>query len=209
MIGRFGNTGVYREIFRSKDFARIITGGFLIPAGIYFASMESVFLFFGVLSAGEVLILASAALNGLPVVHGAAKGLLNRQVNVDELVSLALAACVITGHYTEAAVIAFIMSAGSFAEEFVSDRARGAIEALVKMNPDKAYVEIKGKLFERNIEDVKKGDTAVVKAGETIPVDGVITSGSASVDESLLTGEPVPVFKKTGDFVSAGTVNTD
>ncbi|MCB9481211.1 MAG: cadmium-translocating P-type ATPase [Desulfobacteraceae bacterium] len=209
MIGRYGNLSVYREIFRSKDFIRILLGGFLIPLGFYFSGLKifppQIYIF----SIMDIFFLISAALNGLPVISGAFLGLIKKQVNVDELVSIALIACIFTGNYFEASVIAFIMSCGAFAEEFVSDRARGAIEALVNLNPEKAMIEKDGICFEKNIEDVIKGDIAVVRAGETIPVDGFVVSGSSLVDESLLTGEPMPVFKKTGDNVSAGTINTD
>ena len=78
----------------------------------------------------------SVFINGFPIIKEALKGVLKRRVNVDELVSIAIAACLANGSFFEAAIISFIMVLGSFVEEGVSSRARGAIESLMEMNPD-------------------------------------------------------------------------
>ncbi|WP_419660154.1 heavy metal translocating P-type ATPase A [Desulfosarcina variabilis str. Montpellier] len=101
------------------------------------------------------------------------------------------------------------MVLGAFIEEAVSDRARGAIETLVKANPQTALIEKNGRTQTKPINAVETGEIAIVRAGDTIPVDGHITEGSGAIDESLLTGEAFPVFKGPGDKLSAGTVNSD
>ncbi len=82
-----------------------------------------------------------------------------------------------------------------------------AVEALLKLAPDTARVRRDGQEMEVSLDQVVVGDTIVVRPGDRVPVDGVVTSGSSYVDESMITGEPVPVAKNTGDKVTGGTVN--
>ena len=148
MIGRYGDLSVYREVFKSTDFYRIMVGGLLIPAGYLFVRIDFFTeAIFGRLPNERILLnlflFFSIALNGLPIILDAVKGLWKRKVNVDELVSIAIIACLINSNYLEAALISFIMVLGAFIEEAVSDRARGAIETLVKANPQTALIEKK------------------------------------------------------------------
>ena len=107
MIGRFAHPGVYRELFRLRDFylaifaALLALASFLIDHGRPSAGLI-----------GNSLALASVLINGLPIVWGAAKGLAGREVNVDELVSLAIIASLIQGEYLTAAVVGFVMTFG-------------------------------------------------------------------------------------------------
>lgn len=214
MIGRFSNTSVYKEIFKSSDFLRIITGAVLIPLAFYLPVTGAVLpddltTINDKITLTNLVLLVSVLINGLPIILEALKGILEKELNVDELVSIAIIASLVIGNYFEAAMISFIMVLGAFMEEFVSDGARGAIESLVKVNPEKASVENSGKIIEKNIEDVIPGEIVIIKAGEIVPLDGDIIEGSGSIDESLLTGEPLPVSKKEGDSLSAGTINLD
>ena len=212
MIGRYRDLSIYQEIFQSSDFYRIMVGGGLIPIG-YLLSRTDFSAPAGNLPSGVVLfsgfLLVSAIVNGLPIIVGALKGIVRRRVNVDELVSIAIIACLLNGNFFEAAMVSFIMVLGSFIEEAVSDRARSAIERLVKATPRSALIEVDGRRQVRDIEAVNIGDIAIVQAGETIPVDGRIVDGAGTIDEALLTGESLPVFKGEGDGVSAGTLNID
>ena len=91
-------------------------------------------------------------------------------------------------------------------------RARGqmseAIHALMALRPSTARVQRRGQDQDIPIEEVEVGDQVIVRPGETIPVDGVVTSGESSINESMLTGEPMPVMKRNGDRVFGGTLNT-
>lgn len=212
MIGRYRDLTVYREIFKSADFYRIMAGGLLIPIGYlisridltqHLAALPSGIAVFG------IFLSLSVALNGLPIVMGALKGMIRKKVNVDELVSIAIIACLLNGNFLEAALISFIMVLGAFIEEAVSDRARSAIETLVKANPQTAVIETGGRRLVKPIADVHAGDIAVVRAGDTIPVDGRIIDGCGAIDESLLTGESLPIFRGEGEHLSAGTLNID
>jgi len=214
MIGRYGDLSVYKTVFKSSDFYRIIAAGSLIPAGYLLSRINfSMGNGNGLSVNGPILVnlflILSIAINGFPIILEALKGIMRRRVNVDELVSIAIVACLLTGNFLEAAVISFIMVLGSFIEEAVSDRARGAIEDLVKANPRTAMIEENGRMRIKPVDTIQTGEIAVVKAGEVIPVDGRIVDGSGSIDESLLTGESLPVYKGRGSDVSAGTLNID
>jgi Cd2+/Zn2+-exporting ATPase len=155
-------------------------------------------------ASASFLALIAVLILGGPIVWNAAKGLRELQTNVDELVSLAIVASVFIGEYQAAA--AFIMVLGSLLEKFTSERARSAIHSLIKLNPDQATLLIDEEEIPVPIKDVKQGDLALIRPGERIPVDGLIIRGEAAVNQSSLTGESMPVDKKPGDQVYAGTV---
>ena len=115
------------------------------------------------------------------------------------------------GHlYFEAsAVIITLVLAGKWLEARAKRSTVSAIRALMRLRPDTAWVERNGRTQEIPIAQVTAGDTVVVKAGERIPVDGLIKSGQGAVDESMVTGESVPVAKQLGDKVFGGTLNGD
>lgn len=207
MIGRYADLNVYREIFKSHDFYKVMMGSSLIPAALVAQSMEFRLLSF--LTLKDLLLLASILINGFPIILNALKGVVNRQVNVDELVSVAVIACVINGNFLEAAIVSAIMVFGTLIEEAVSDSARYAIQKLMEITPETAVIERQGKEVTVQVKDIKKGDVLVVRAGQVIAVDGEAIEGLAAVDESSITGEPIPVKKEHQDRVFAGTVSVD
>ncbi|MDO4961082.1 MAG: cation-translocating P-type ATPase [Eubacteriales bacterium] len=145
---------------------------------------------------------------GVPILLEAVIGLVTAfDIKADVLVAIALIASVIIGEFFAAGEVAFIMQLGGLLEELTVARARAGIEKLVKLTPRTARV-ISG-ADEKTIpaQDVSIGDILRVLPGETIPVDGIIMTGQTSIDQSVMTGEPMPVDKSTGDEVSSGTVN--
>lgn len=202
MIGRFSQKGVYRELVQSREFHRIALAGILALASFLWemSGVSPVFL-------STVFALCSVALNGLPIIWGAIKGLTERRVNVDELVSLAIIASMIQGEFLAAAVVSFVMVLGSVIEQATSESARKAIQSLIDIAPDTATVMVGGLAETVPLERVRGGDLLLVKPGERIPVDGQITKGVTAVDESTMTGEPIPVEKSIGDSLCAGTLN--
>lgn len=151
---------------------------------------------------------AAIILCGVPIVLGAAKGLITEfDIKADVLVSIALIAAVIIGEDFAAGEIAFIMQIGGLLEEITVARARAGIERLVQLTPRTAR-RIAGGVEEIiSAQNVKTGDVLRVLPGETIPADGVIIVGETSVNQAVMTGEPMPVDKSAGDEVSGGTVN--
>lgn len=145
---------------------------------------------------------------GIPIVKGAIAGLLTElDIKADVLVSIALIASVMIGEIFAAGEVAFIMAIGAFLEERTVARARAGIEKLVHLTPTTARVILNGEENTIPAERVKVDDTIRVLAGETIPVDGIIMKGQTSVDQSIMTGESLPVDKSEGDEVKSGTVN--
>ena len=151
--------------------------------------------------------MVSVAINGLPIIWGGIKGLVQRKLNVDELVSLAIIACLVRGEFLEAAFVSFVMMMGSLIEEAASNSARKSIQSLVSITPQTATVLVNGKAITKPITEVKVGEILLVKPGERIPVDAVVRKGMSSVDESSITDEPIPREKTMGDKVYAGTLN--
>ena len=145
---------------------------------------------------------------GIPILKDAAVGLYTRfDIKADLLVSLALIASVIIGEIFAAGEVAFIMQIGSFLEESTVARAQAGIEKLIRLTPRIARRLIGGNEEMVPAEAVEVGDTLRVLPGETIPVDGLILHGESSIDQSVVTGESMPVEKQPGDEVFSGTVN--
>lgn len=145
---------------------------------------------------------------GIPIILEAVIGLVTAfDIKADVLVSIALVASICIGEIFAAGEVAFIMQLGGLLEELTVAKARAGIEKLVHLTPQTARL-IEGET-ERVIpaEQVKIGARLRVLPGETVPVDGVITSGVTSVNQAVMTGESLPVDKAAGDEVSSGTVN--
>ncbi|MEA4861955.1 MAG: heavy metal translocating P-type ATPase [Victivallaceae bacterium] len=148
------------------------------------------------------------AVCGLPIALESLEGLFTRfDVTADLLVFLALIGAIVAGETFAAGEVAFIMVLGEQLEHHVVNRARAGIGKLLKMMPDSARVIRNGIETMVPASEVAVGDRLRVLAGESVPVDGVVLSGASAVDESALTGEPVPADKTAGDRVLGGSVN--
>lgn len=145
---------------------------------------------------------------GVPIVIGAFNAVvLEHDIKADLLVSLALIASVATKEYFAAGEVALIMQIGSLLEDYTSGKAQEGIEKLIGMTPLTARLIRNGEALIVPVEEVRVGDTLSVIAGETVPVDGTILEGETAIDQSVMTGESIPVDKRPGDTVSSGTVN--
>lgn len=145
---------------------------------------------------------------GVPIVLEALIGLITAfDIKADVLVSLALVASVLIGEDFAAGEVAFIMQLGALLEDVTVARARAGIEKLVHLTPQTARLLLPDGENIVPAEQVRVGDRLRVLPGESIPVDGVITSGQTSINQAVMTGESLPVDKTVGDEVSSGTVN--
>ena len=145
---------------------------------------------------------------GLPIIFEAVIGLVTSfDIKADVLVSLALIASICIHEDFAAGEVAFIMQIGALLEDLTVAKARNGIEKLVRLTPWTARVIENENEKVIAAADVKKGSILRVLPGETIPVDGVILTGTTSVNQSVMTGESMPIDKTVGDEVSSGTVN--
>ncbi|MEO8355799.1 MAG: heavy metal translocating P-type ATPase [Chloroflexota bacterium] len=150
---------------------------------------------------------------------GAYKALRNKSANMDVLIvmgssaaffySLPITFGLLMGHvyYETAAVIITLIKLGKFLEARAKGRTSEAIKKLMGLRAKTARVIRAGLEVEVPVDDVRVGDIVLVKPGETIPVDGVVVEGRSAIDESMLTGESLPVEKKSGDAVIGATLN--
>lgn len=151
---------------------------------------------------------AAIILCGIPIILEAVIGLITAfDIKADVLVSLALIASVCIGEDFAAGEVAFIMQLGALLEDLTVARARAGIERLVRLTPRTARVISEEGEQVIPAERVRAGELLRVLPGETVPVDGVILSGQTSIDQSVMTGESLPVDKTPGDEVFSGTVN--
>ena len=145
---------------------------------------------------------------GLPIIREACIGMITEfDIKADLLVSIALIAAVLLGEIFAAGEIAVIMAIGAMLEDRTVAKARAGIEKLVSLSPLQATRVADGTLEIIPTEEIKEGDRLRILAGETIPADGYIVSGQTSVDQSVITGESLPVDKDINDEVYSGTVN--
>ncbi|MHB8895019.1 MAG: heavy metal translocating P-type ATPase [Candidatus Geothermincolia bacterium] len=128
-------------------------------------------------------------------------------LNIRLLMVIGAAGAVALGLWEEAALLVLIYSLGDVLEAYAVDRARGAIRALMDLVPKEALVRRNGDEVTLPTEEIAVDDVVIVRPGEKIPMDGIVVAGGSYVDQSAITGEPVPVVRRVGDEVFAGTVN--
>ncbi len=146
-----------------------------------------------------------------PVVAGLAisivRDFLAGRFGVDAIALVSMSAALALGQPLAGAVVALMYSGGNVLEEIAVARAEHDLRALVDRAPREAHRRVDDRIEEVPISDVAVGDQLLVRAGEIVPVDGVVTSTAATIDESALTGEPIPVVKARGVAVLSGSLN--
>ncbi len=145
---------------------------------------------------------------GAPILWDAVTGLVLRfDIKADVLVAMAIIAAIALNEYFAAGEVAFIMAIGALLEDYSAAKSNAGIEKLLKLTPRVGRVVCNGEEVTKPSDDIIVGDIIRVLAGESIPVDGKIISGATSIDQSLITGESVPVDKIIDDDVYSGTIN--
>lgn len=183
-FSRFKNDDEYRTIVLT-----IISGIFLLISWLG--------LLRGILPFDQALI--SVAISGTPILLEAGKGLITEfEIKTDVLVSIALIASVVIGEYFAAGEIALIMIIGEILENWTIRKARKSVKKLIQLTPQVAKIRTSDGEKKISTEEVNVGDIILVKPGESIPVDGVIINGHTSINQSIITGESMPVDKTVG-----------
>ena len=144
---------------------------------------------------------------GIFGVQTSVESLRQRRVDVDLLMVLAALGAAVLGAPFEGAMLLFLFSLSNLLQDYALGRTRSAIQALMKLRPDQALLKVGQDAILRPIESLRIGDHILVRPGERVPLDGVVVEGESTVDESTLTGESMPVAKKAGAPVFAGTIN--
>jgi Cd2+/Zn2+-exporting ATPase/Cu+-exporting ATPase len=153
------------------------------------------------------LVLLAILVGGFPIFRSAFLGLRARQINADLLMLVAIAGASALGEFISAALIIFFMSVAHFLEHFTTEKSRAAIRHLIALAPKTARVVRDGQEIETPIDALRVGDVVLVRPGERLPADGSVLDGASAVDQSPITGEAMPVEKRAGDNVFAGSVN--
>lgn len=140
---------------------------------------------------------------------GIKKLILKKRFTTELLMSIASLSALYIDYVFEAATVLLLFSIAEYFEEYIEDRARKSIENLVKYIPNVARIVRYGETVTVDVDKVSPGTVIMVKPGERVPLDGVVIEGVSNIDESLVTGESMPVPKKMGDEVYGGTLNLD
>ncbi|MGO1536531.1 MAG: heavy metal translocating P-type ATPase [Yaniella sp.] len=160
-----------------------------------------------VFTLANLLMLAAAVVAGYNIVLQAVRALTTKMISIDLLVSVAAIGAVIIGNFWEAAAVTFLFSIGHALEAGTMNKTRSALAELVAVAPDTAIVMREGAQREIPAHQVSKGEIVLVKNGAKVPVDGVVSDGTGSIDEASITGESIPVEKTATDQVFAGTIS--
>lgn len=193
---------------QKKNLIRIIISALLLGV-VYLVPDLYLFSLLGIqISLKPLLFLIPYALSGWDVLWKALRNIFHGQI-FDEnfLMSVATVGALCVGEYPEAVFVMLFYQVGELFQSCAVGKSRKSIASLMDIRPDYANLEENGGISRVSPEEVAVGEIIVVKPGEKIPLDGVVTQGSSMVNTSALTGESVPVSIKTGDKVVSGSVN--
>jgi len=185
---------------RGKLLLTALSGALLAAGGILTLAAERS-------ATADALLLGAAAAGGVLVARNGLRSALRLNLDINFLMTVAAAGAVGLGEYVEAASVVFLFSLAQLLETHSIDRARNAIRALLNLTPKEALVLRDGQLRRVPAAAVAVGESVVIRPGERIPLDGIVTEGASDVDESPITGESMPAAKAVGDSVFAGTIN--
>lgn len=154
---------------------------------------------------GYFLIVA-AVIASIPIARKAFLALRMKAFSIELLVTIAVIAALFIGEYVEASIVAFLFLFGAFLEVRTLEKTRSSLKYLINMTPQKATVIRDKRQVEVSVEEVIKGDRVILRSGGQVPVDGKVITGKALLNEAAITGESIPVTKKTGDTLYSGTM---
>lgn len=149
---------------------------------------------------------ATLIIGGLPIVFNTLKGMIRGKFAADIVASLAIITAIIMDQAFAGAVVVLMQSGGEALERYGFRRATSSLEALIARAPRIAYKKVNGQIEKIDTKDIQVSDTIIVRTGDLVPVDGTILEGSAEIDESSLTGEPLPKNKAQGSKIFSGTI---
>jgi Zn2+/Cd2+-exporting ATPase len=155
----------------------------------------------------KALAILGIAAGGWILLPGAWAALRRFRPDINLLVVIATVGASVIGEWIEASAVIFLFGVAEWLEGWAERRSRRAVQALLEIAPKTAFVQRGGKFVEVDAEEVKVGELVAVQSGMSVPLDGRITSGHSAINQAPITGESIPVEKKPGDPVFAGTIN--
>lgn len=195
-----GDAMVQRYILSKKNQITLINGVLIILAFISKIGFENIVVFNGALIIASLLGVA-------PIAIQAYQALKVKVVSIDVLVTIAVLGAFLINNYEESAIVTFLFLFGAYLEQRTLNQTRSAIKELTEMAPESALKQKEnGEFAEVEVDEVDIGDILLVKTGVKVPVDGTVLTGEGHVNEASITGESVPVSKKKGSQVYAGTI---
>ncbi|MDI9496572.1 MAG: HAD-IC family P-type ATPase, partial [Bacillota bacterium] len=189
-----------RTILRSKNQITVLSGILLINAlfGHFVLKSEEIVL--------PSLIIASV-FGVAPIAIQAYQALRVKVVSIDVLVTIAVTGAFVIRNFEESAIVTFLFLFGAYLEQRTLNQTRSAIKELTDMAPESALKQMEdGEFEEVDVDEVDVGDVLLVKTGVKVPVDGTVLTGEGHINEASITGESVPVGKRKGSQVYAGTI---
>lgn len=161
-------------------------------------------------TAANIFLFIASLIGGFPIAVSAIAALKVKVISIDLLVTIAIFGAFVIQEFEESAIVAFLFLFGAYLEHKTLSKTRLAIQNLVALSPETALRQNNQKEFEEiSVEEVEEGDHLLVKTGDKVPVDGIVLSGLATINEASITGEPLPVSKAVDDQVFAGTIVED
>jgi heavy metal translocating P-type ATPase len=155
----------------------------------------------------SIIGIAATLIGGYPIFKEAVENIIERRMTMELSMTIALVSALVIREFFTALVIALFVLIAEVLEGLTVDRGRRAIRDLLDFLPQTANLMANGEGREVPISSIQKSDVVLVKPGSRIPVDGIVLGGDSFVDQSAITGEPMPVRKTEGTSVYAGTIN--
>ena len=157
----------------------------------------------------QVFYVLAAVLGGSNFFAAGFRSLRTLSLDIDFLMTVAIIGAVLIGEYMEAAAIAFLFSTAELLEDYAIDRARQSLRSLMALSPDEATLKTADGERVVSVDVLACDQVVIVRPGEKVPVDGEVINGVSAVDQSPITGESMPLNKRVGDDVFAGTINLE
>ncbi len=191
---------VFSNLQQRRKLLTIISGALILIAfgADYFFDWRTIF---------NVAMIGAALTAGWDIAVRAIVSLRNRHISIELLVTIATLGALWIGEYWEAAAVTFLFIFGAYLEARTLSQTRKVLSGLLDLAPTTAVVVRDGKQVEVMPNEVTSDETVLVKPGTRVPVDGEVINGRSAVDESTITGEPIPEEKSIGSKVFAGTIN--
>jgi len=155
---------------------------------------------------GQLLLITATFTAGLPILWHALQALRFKVMSIELLVSIAVIGALFLHEFWEAAAVSFLFIFGAYLEARTLSKTRSSLESMIRLSPSTAVRLVHGISETVDVDELVAGDTVIVKTGERIPVDGIITRGIAGVNQSSITGESLPAEKSIGSEVYGTTI---